>query len=76
MKRTITAALAATMATTAAVVIPMGISAPASADPTVLSGKYAIVDGADNAYVDATSSCATYAQPKRSSSVKCSRTRA
>ncbi|MCB0942108.1 MAG: hypothetical protein KDB72_17945 [Mycobacterium sp.] len=59
MKRTITAALAATMATTAAVVIPMGISAPASADPTVLSGKYAIVDGADNAYVDATSSCAT-----------------
>ena len=59
MKRAITATLAATLATTAAVVVPMGVGAPANADPTTLNGRYAIVGGADQIYVDATSSCAT-----------------
>ena len=55
---TITAALAGTLGTTAAVVIPIGASAPANADLSLLNGRYAIVGGADNISVTATSSCA------------------
>jgi len=59
MKRTITGALAATFVTaTVAAAIPMGFVAPANADPSPLSGRYAIVGGVDGIYVDATSSCA------------------
>ena len=58
MKRTITAALAATLGTTAAGFIPICASAPANADPSLLNGRYAIVGGADNISVTATSSCA------------------
>ncbi len=59
MTRTIAGALASTLAVTAAAVIPVALSAPANADPTTLNGKYAIVGGADQVYVDATSNCAT-----------------
>ena len=60
MKRTITGALAATFVTaTVAAAIPMGFVAPANADPSPLSGRYAIVGGAEGLYVDATSNCAT-----------------
>ena len=60
MKRTITGALAATFVTaTVAAAIPMGLIAPANADPSPLSGRYAIVGGADSLYVTATSNCTT-----------------
>ena len=58
MKQHITAALAAAFVTAAtAAVIPVALSASANADPSPLSGTYAIVGGADGAQVSATTNC-------------------
>ena len=60
MKRSITGALAAAfVSATVAAAIPMGFIAPANADPSPLSGRYAIVGGAEGFYVNVTSNCAT-----------------
>ena len=59
MTRTLTGALAATFVTaTVAAAIPLGFSPPASADASPLSGRYAIVGGAEGLYVNVTSNCA------------------
>jgi hypothetical protein len=58
MKRTITGAAVATFVTaTVAAALPIGFIAPANADPSPLSGRYAIVGGADGAQVTATTNC-------------------
>ncbi|WP_167107213.1 hypothetical protein [Mycobacterium sp. DL592] len=62
MKQHITAALATAFVTVAtAAVIPVAMSAPANADPSPLTGTYAIVGGAEGAQVTATTNCVVLA---------------